>query len=327
MKVKQQDLFPTIEPYVKGMLSLGDGHQMYWEQSGNPNGWPVIFLHGGPGAGASPTHRRFFDPIFYRIIIFDQRGAGRSLPLANLSKNTTYHLIEDMEKLRHHLNIKKWLLFGGSWGSTLALAYGIKYKKQCSGFILRGIFLGDTREIDWFLYGIRNIYPEPWKNFVGFLSKGEQNNIIDAYYRRLVDTNPLVHMPAAEAWCQYEKSCSVMLVDFKETRQTSGFNKNYVLALAKIEAYYFKNSMFLDDGYILCNLSAIHDIPATIIQGRYDMICPIISADNLAMAWTAASYVIVPNAGHSALEKGNLLALVKATEDFKLLLINQKKTN
>ena len=321
-KVDRQGLFPMIEPYEKGMLSLGDGHEMYWEQSGTPDGHPVIFLHGGPGAGANSTHRQFFDPDFYRIVIFDQRGAGRSLPLAHLTENTTCHLIEDLETLRRHLNIKQWLVFGGSWGSTLALAYAIKYSKRCAGFILRGIFMGDTKELDWFLYDMRNIYPEAWRKFIGFLPEAEQSNILDAYYRRLINPNPSVHLPAAKAWSSYEGSCSQLMVDFKRISQPSDLINKQILALARIEVHYFKNGMFLDDGYLLRNIAAVCDIPATIVQGRYDMICPIITADQLATAWHGANYIILPNSGHSALEPEIREALVKATEDFKSYLID-----
>ena len=316
----QQDLFPRINPFKSGMLSVGDGHKIYWEQSGNPNGQPVVFLHGGPGAGSNPVHRSFFDPKYYQIIIFDQRGAGRSLPLANINENTTDHLLEDIETLRKHLKIEKWLVFGGSWGSTLALAYGIKHSTQCKGFILRGIFLGDTNELDWFLNGIRNIYPEPWRQFTLFLSEAEQSNIIDSYYRRLINPDPSIHMLAAEAWCQYEAQCSVLDVNFKNLKQPSGLINNKALALARIEAHYFKNNMFIGDGYILRNIDAINDIPAIIIQGRYDMICPIITADKLANAWPCSIYNIVSNAGHSAFETNIRTELVKATEKFKSLL-------
>ncbi len=320
-QVDRQSLFPKIEPYGKGMLPLGDGHEMYWEQSGNPDGEPVVFLHGGPGAGANPAHRRFFDPRFYRIVIFDQRGAGRSKPTADLTKNTTGHLIGDIETLRRHLKIKRWLVFGGSWGSTLALAYGIKHPKRCAGFILRGIFLGDTKELDWFLYGIRNVYPEPWKEFTCFLPETDRSDIIEAYSRRLIDPDPSVHLPAAEAWNRYEGSCSVLMVDFEDANPPSGRATAQALALARIEAHYFKNGMFLEDGYLLDNIAAVQDIPAVIVQGRYDMICPVITADKLAAAWLKAEYVIVPNAGHSAMEPDIRTALVKATEDFKLHLI------
>ena len=317
----QQDLFPMIDPFKTGMISVGDGHKIYWEQSGNPNGQPVVFLHGGPGAGSNPVHRRFFDPEFYQITIFDQRGAGQSLQLADITKNTTHHLIEDLETLRKYLKIKKWLVFGGSWGSTLALVYGIKHAAHCDGFILRGIFLGDTDELNWFLYGIRNIYPEPWRQFTTFLSEAEQNNILESYYLRLINPDPSIHMLAADAWCQYEAQCSVLDVNFKTMKQPSGLINNKSLALARIEAHYFKNSMFFDDGYILSNIASIKDIPAIIIQGRYDMICPIITADKLAKAWPTTIYNIVPNAGHSALEGNIRTELVKATEKFKSLLI------
>jgi proline iminopeptidase len=316
----QQDLFPIIEPYRKGMLSVGDGHKIYWEQSGNPNGQPVVFFHGGPGAGSNPVHRRFFDPRYYQIIIFDQRGAGRSLPLANLINNSTDYLLKDIELLRNHLNIKKWLIFGGSWGSTLALVYGIKHADRCNGFILRGIFLGDTSELDWFLYGIRNIYPEPWNLFTSFLSNEEQGDLIDSYYRRLINPDPSVHMLAAKAWCQYESQCSVLDVNFQNIKQPSDFINKKALALARIEVHYFRNGMFIDDGYIIHNISAVHGIPATIIQGRYDIICPIITADKLSNAWPGSNYIIVPNTGHSALEKSTRHELVKSTEKFKSYL-------
>ena len=323
-QIDRYDLFPVIEPFESGLLYVGDGHQLYWEQSGNPDGKPVVFLHGGPGAGASPVNRRFFDPLFYRIIIFDQRGSGRSLPLANLIKNTTNHLIEDIELLRKHLGIEKWLVFGGSWGSTLALTYGIKYSKRCSGFILRGVFLGDTSELNWFLHGIRNIYPEPWKMFTEFIPRAERNDLIASYYRRLTNADPNIHMPAAEAWCRYEGSCSVMLVDFQKLNKSNEKTSKQLLALALIEAHYFKNGMFLKDGYILRNISAVKSLPVIIVQGRYDMICPIITADKLANAWPNSNYVIVAEAGHSALESDLRNALVKSTEDFKFSLLNKQ---
>ncbi|NQV84016.1 MAG: prolyl aminopeptidase [Rhodospirillales bacterium] len=318
--VERQGLFPKLEPFANGMLSLDGGHEMYWEQSGNPDGAPVVFLHGGPGAGANPAHRRFFDPQFYRIVIFDQRGAGRSLPVSNLTDNTTEHLINDIEALRRHLTIERWMMFGGSWGSTLALAYGINHPERCTGFILRGVFLGDTRELDWFTHGIRNVFPEAWNEFSGFLPESERGDITAAYYRRLTDLDPSVHLPAAEAWNRYEGSCSVLLVDFGDASPASGSASAQALSLARIEAHYFENGMFLEDGYLLDNIAAVRDHPAVIVQGRYDMICPIVTADKLAAAWPGADYVIVPNAGHSAMEPGIRTALVKATQDMKLHL-------
>jgi len=314
----RQALFPKIEPFGEGLLSLGGGHEMYWEQSGNPDGVPVVFLHGGPGAGANAAHRRFFDPETYRIVIFDQRGAGRSKPFSEITDNTTDHLVEDIETLRRHLGIEGWLIFGGSWGSTLALAYGIKHPERCTGFILRGIFLGSMQELDWFLGGIRTVFPEAWRDFMGFLPEDERADPTEAYFRRLTDPDPAQYLPAAEAWNHYEASCSVLRVNFNDTKPTGGGGAG--LALARIEAHYFRNGMFLDDDYLLNNLGAVRDIPAVIIQGRYDMVCPIVTADKLAAAWPKADYVIVPDAGHSAMEPGIRTALVKATEDLKYRL-------
>ena len=207
----RRELFPDTVPYDSGLLDLDGLHRMYWEVSGNPDGVPVIFLHGGPGAGATAGHRRFFDPAFYRIVIFDQRGAGRSLPLGELKDNTTPHIIGDMEKLREHLGISRWLVFGGSWGSTLALAYAEHHPQRCAGLILRGIFLCRKSEIDWFLYGMKNVFPEPWHEFAGYLPDAERGDILSAYYARLTDPDPAVHMPAARVWSTFEASCSTLL--------------------------------------------------------------------------------------------------------------------
>jgi len=197
--MSRQDLFPPIEPYATGMLKLDGRHTMYWEQSGNPRGSPVVFLHGGPGAGATPTHRRFFDPQHYRIIVFDQRGAGRSTPLGDIVDNTTAHLVADMERLRQHLGVERWVVFGGSWGSTLALAYAQEHAARCNGLVLRGVFLCRRSEVDWFLYGMRSIFPEAWRAFSGFLPESERDDLLQAYFRRLVAAEPAVHMPAARA--------------------------------------------------------------------------------------------------------------------------------
>lgn len=305
------DLFPRIEPYEQGELDLDASHAMYWEQSGNPDGMPVVFLHGGPGAGAGPAHRRFFDPRHYRIIVYDQRGAGRSRPYADVGANTTAHLIADIERLRRHLGVERWLVFGGSWGSLLALAYGIEHPERCAGFVLRGIFLGRDSELDWFLDGMKAVFPEAWRAFSGFLPEAEQGDILAAYYRRLMDSDPALHMPAAKVWNGYESRCSTLM---HEGGASSGRG---ALAPARIEAHYFHNRMFLEDGYLLANLRALCAIPAVIVQGRYDMICPIATADELSRAWPEADYVIVPDAGHSALESGIRSALVAATESFK----------
>ncbi|SFQ05581.1 prolyl aminopeptidase Serine peptidase. MEROPS family S33 [Nitrosomonas cryotolerans] len=312
------ECFPAIEPYDSGMLSLDETHTMYWEQSGNAQGIPVVFLHGGPGAGASPSHRRFFDPDHYRIIIYDQRGAGRSTPLGEIHNNTTPHLINDLEVLRQYLNIEKWLVFGGSWGSTLALAYGETHPERCLGFILRGIFLCRKREIDWFLYGLRHFFPEAWREFVAPLSATEQEQLLYAYYQRLMHPDPAVHMPAARAWSRYEGACSTLLPNPEIMQHFS--DDTVALGLARMEAHYFSHNIFLPENYLLEQVQTLHEIPATIVQGRYDAVCPIISADDLHQAWPQAEYIIVDQAGHSAWEPGIQAELIRATEKFKTRL-------
>jgi proline iminopeptidase len=313
--VMRTELYPAIEPYASGMLSVDATHAIYWEQSGNPAGVPVLFLHGGPGAGASPTHRRFFDPAFYRIVVFDQRGSGRSTPLGELAANTTTHLIDDIERLRRLLEIDAWLVFGGSWGSTLALAYGEAHPERCLAFILRGVFLCRQGEIDWFLYGMRTVFPEAWREFAGFLPAGEQSDLLAGYYRRLIDPDPAVHMPAARVWSRYEGACSTLLPNVEATANFA--DDRVALGLARMEAHYFVNRIFLAENALLDNIGRIRRHPATIVQGRYDMVCPIMTADDLARAWPEARYIVVPDAGHSALEPGIRAGLVAATERFK----------
>lgn len=311
----RNNLYPDIGPFASGMLAVDDRHQIYWEQSGNPRGIPVVFLHGGPGAGAAAAHRRFFDPKAYRIVIFDQRGCGRSTPHACLIDNTTQHLIEDMERLRVHLGIDRWLLFGGSWGSTLALAYGIRHPRACLGFILRGIFLGTRREIAWFLYGMATVFPEAWRAFCEAVPAAERDDLLRAYYRRLTDPDPEVHLPVAFAWSRYETVCSNLIPRLDE--QQNGVQDRAALALARIEAHYFINDTFLADDELMAGIHAVRSLPAVIVQGRYDMVCPIVTADRLARAWPHAKYTIVPDAGHSAMEPGIRAALVRATEVMK----------
>lgn len=308
-------LFPPIEPYASGMLDLEAPHRMYYEESGNPRGVPVVFLHGGPGAGSSPVHRQFFDPAFYRIVVLDQRGAGRSTPLGCLENNTTPALIEDLERLRRHLHVERWLVFGGSWGSTLAIAYAEHHPERCLGLVLRGIFLCRKSEIDWFLYGLRAIYPEAWRTFAHYIPESERGDLLEAYHRRLTHPDPAVHMPAARCWSVYEGSCSTLLpnpalvADFASDR--------VALGLARIEAHYFTNDIFLPEDFLLRNTARLKPIPGIIVQGRYDIVCPTISADDLHHAWPEAEYVIVPDAGHSAFEPGIRSRLVAATEDFR----------
>jgi proline iminopeptidase len=311
-------LYPEIEPYASGMLPLDPIHTMYWETSGNPAGVPAVFLHGGPGAGATPKHRRFFDPDAYRIVVFDQRGAGRSTPLGELRENTTPHLVEDLERLRRYLDIERWLVFGGSWGSTLALAYAEEHPNRCLGLVLRGIFLCRSSEIDWFLYGLRSLFPEPWERFAGFLPPHERGDLLRNYHRRLVDPDPAVHMPAARAWSVYEGSCSTLLPSRETVDHFAG--DVVALGLARIEAHYFLHEIFLPVNALLERVPLVRAIPGVIVQGRYDAVCPIVSAHELAAAWPEAEYHVVPDAGHSAWEPGICTALVAACERFKRYL-------
>jgi proline iminopeptidase len=309
---ERRDLFPPIEPYRTGRLKLDQRHTMYWEESGNPDGEPVLFLHGGPGAGATPVHRRFFDPAYWRIVIFDQRGAGRSAPLGEIRDNSPDHLVADIEQLRRELNLPEWLLFGGSWGSTLALHYAETHPERVSGLILRGIFLCRQAEIDWFLYGARTIFPEAWRAFSGFLPEAEREDLLAGYYRRLIDPDPRLHMPAARAWSVYEGACSTLLPN-PETIAAFGEDR-LALGLARIEAHFFSHHLFPPERDLVGRIDRIRRLPATIVQGRYDMVCPIRSADELARAWPEAEYVIVRDAGHSAMEPGIREQLVLASE-------------
>jgi proline iminopeptidase len=312
----RQTFFPPIDCYDKGMLRLDDVHTMYFEQSGNPTGLPVVFLHGGPGAGASAWHRQFFDPEAYRIVIFDQRGAGRSTPLGELRDNTTQHLIADIETLRLHLGIERWMVFGGSWGSTLALAYAEHHPHRTTAMVLRGIFLCRQSEIDWFLYGLRQLFPEAWEKFVAALPAQEHNNLLDAYYLLLTDPNPAIHLPAARIWSAYEGSCSTLLPN---ANVVANFAADRVaLGLARIEAHYFRHRIFLGEDFLLKNIGKVRHIPTTIVQGRYDAVCPIISAHDLAKAFPEAEYHIVNDAGHSAFEPGISARLVETMEKLRL---------
>ncbi|MGM0560018.1 MAG: prolyl aminopeptidase [Pseudomonadota bacterium] len=315
--MSELDFFPPIEPYDSGYLKVSDLHEIYWEQSGNPDGQPVIFLHGGPGAGASATHRRFFDPAHYRIVIFDQRGAGRSRPLGEVEENTTGHLIADMERLREMLKIESWQVFGGSWGSTLALAYAETHPERVRALVLRGIFMCRESEVNWFLYGLRAFFPEVWDKLVSPLDDAERQDILRAYHKRLMHPDPAVHMPAARAWSTYEGSCSTLL---PSPETVSAFGQDTMaLGLARMEAHYFLNGVFLPPNSLLDNVGRIQDIPGTIVQGRYDCICPPITAFELRDAWPRAEFVLVPDAGHSAMEPGIRKALVAATEKYKEL--------
>ena len=309
------DLFPDIAPYETGFLPLSGGHVMYWEQVGNPRGQPVLFLHGGPGAGAGAVHRRFFDPQHWRVVIFDQRGAGRSRPLGELRDNTTPHLVRDIEVLRQFLGIENWLLFGGSWGSTLALAYAQEHPARVLGCVLRGVFLGRREEVVWFLEGLHRVFPDAWAAFAEHLPPEERDDLLGAYLRRLCDPDPAVHLPAARAWSQYEGSCSTLLPS-PETVASFAQDRT-ALGLARIEAHYFAHDLFLPPEGLLGRMDRLAGMQAEIVQGRYDMVCPATSAFELAAAWPSARLTVIPDAGHSALEPGLRTALVSAVERFR----------
>lgn len=285
---------------------------MYWEESGRRAGAPVLFLHGGPGAGANPGDRRFFDPAHYRIIVFDQRGAGRSRPLGALEDNTTPHLVADIEKLREFLGIDRWILFGGSWGATLALAYAEEHPERCRALALRGVFLCREGEIDWFLHGARRFFPERWRAFAGHLPPGEWGDLLAGYHARLTDPDPRVHMPAARAWSRYEGACSTLL---PSPAAVAEFERDdMALGLARIEAHYFVNRIFLPENALLDRAGRLAGIPGRIVQGRYDMVCPPAAAAALAGAWPDAETVMVEDSGHSATEPGTTRALVSAMD-------------
>ena len=307
-------LYPPITPYATGMLATDSVHRIYWETSGNPDGIPVLFVHGGPGSGTSPNQRRFFDPARYRIILFDQRGCGRSTPHGELADNTTPHLIADMEALRAELGVERWLVFGGSWGSTLALAYAQHHPERCLGLVLRGIFLCRRSEIDWFLYGIRAFFPEAQLRLAEFIPEDERHELLAAYHRRLTHPDPEVHQPAAWHWATFEASCSTLL---PSADLVAAFgSERTALSLSRIEAHYFMHDIFLPENSLLAGIDRVRDIPAIIVQGRYDAVCPIVTANELADAWPEARYVIVHDAGHSAFEAGIARELVAACDRY-----------
>lgn len=313
----RETLYPPIEPYAAGRLALDDLHTMHWEQSGAPQGMPVLFLHGGPGAGTTATHRRFFDPQHYRAVLYDQRGAGKSTPSATLVDNTTPHLVADIETLRVHLGIESWIVFGGSWGSTLALAYATAHPERVRALVLRGVFLCRPQEVDWFLHGMGRFFPEAQRAFAGHLPEAERGDLLEAYFRRLTGDDLPVQRAAAAAWAGYEAACSTLR---PSPDVAAGVRDGRTaLALARLEAHYLRHGAFFGDTPLLARIDAIRDKPGVIVQGRYDMVCPIESADALARAWPNASFRIVDDAGHSALEPGIRAALVTAMEEFKTL--------
>jgi proline iminopeptidase len=312
-----RDLYPPIEPYDEGRLSVSDVHTIYYEQSGNPNGTPVVFLHGGPGGGTVPDYRRFFDPQAYRIVLFDQRGSGKSTPHACLEENTTWHLVDDIETIREHLNIDSWVVFGGSWGSTLALAYAERHAERVRALILRGIFLCRPSEIRWFYQeGASHIYADVWEQYLNVIPKDERNDMLAAYYRRLTSDDEATRVEAARAWSVWEGSTSKLYPDPGLIEQFD--DPHFAIAFARIECHYFTHNAFFEtDNYLIEQVEKIRDIPTVIVQGRYDVVCPMTSAWDLHRAFPEADLQLVPDAGHSALEPGIRAALVEATDRFK----------
>ncbi len=311
----QSILYPSIEPFAQHSLQVDNTHYLHIEECGNPNGIPVVFIHGGPGGGYSPAHRQFFDPSAYRIVLFDQRGCGQSKPHACLTNNTTAHLIEDLDKIRRHLKIDKWLLFGGSWGSTLALLYAQAYPERVFGLILRGIFLCREQDVNWFYQsGANRFYPDYWNDFSAPILPENRFNMIEAYHELLTSDNEIARMRAAEAWSVWEGRTSNLEAD---PNTVDHFSKPYhALAMARIECHYFYHQAFIEENQILNNSQAIRHIPAIIVHGRYDMVCPINQAFDLHSRLPLSKLIICSHAGHSAMELENAAALVESTDQF-----------
>ncbi|MEX2495918.1 MAG: prolyl aminopeptidase [Woeseia sp.] len=311
----RRTLYPPIAPYDTGWLEVGDGHTLYYEQSGNAEGKPVVFLHGGPGGGCSEKMRQFFDPKRYRIVLFDQRGSGKSRPHAGLEANTTWDLVEDIERLRRHLQVERWQVFGGSWGSTLALAYAQTYPERVTELVLRGIFMLRKKEIDWFYQeGASEIFPDRWRRFLEPIPQNERDDLLQAYHKRLVGDDADVRLRAAKAWSVWEgSSCTLMPSPALEQSFSA---EQTALSMARIECHYFVNDGFMEQNQLLKNIDRIRHIPAVIVHGRYDIVCPVVSAWDLGMAWPEAELHIVPDAGHAAFEPGNVHELVSATDKF-----------
>lgn len=309
-------MYPPLEPNRTGLLRVSDLHTLYWEESGNPRGIPVVFLHGGPGGGTDPTHRRFFDPRRYRIVLFDQRGCGRSTPHAELRENTTWDLVADIERLREFLGIDRWMLFGGSWGSTLALAYAETHPDRVTALVLRGIFLVRKWEIDWFYQqGCDALFPDAWEDYVAAIPPEERHDLVAAYHRRITSPDPAVRLPAARAWSVWEARTSKLIVSEELVRRHD--DGHFAEAFAGIECHYFHNRCWLrSDDQLLADVGRIRHLPGAIVQGRYDVVCPVRSAWDLHRAWPEAELHLIPDAGHSAFEDGITQRLVEVTDTF-----------
>ncbi|MDC0717145.1 prolyl aminopeptidase [Nannocystis bainbridge] len=313
---RRRTLYPELEPYNAGFLQVSDLHSVYFEESGNPDGKPAVFLHGGPGGGTVPDQRRFFDPERYRIVLFDQRGCGKSTPHAELQDNTTWDLVADIERVREHLNVQKWLVFGGSWGSTLALAYAQKHPRRVTEMVLRGIFLLRRSELKWFYQdGASSLFPDAWERFLAPIPAAERGDLMKAYHRRLTSDDPALRLEAARAWSVWEASTSYLQVNSEQIERAG--EDEFSLAFARIEAHYFVHRGFLErENQLIENVPRIRNIPAVIVQGRYDVVCPAQNAWDLHRAWPEAELRFVDDAGHSAFEPGILHELVAATDRF-----------
>lgn len=313
-------MYPETEPFDTGLLDVGEGQQIYYEVSGNPDGKAAVYLHGGPGGASSPDQRRVFDPAKYRIVLFDQRGCGKSLPHASvpeadLSTNTTWHIVADIEALRVHLGIDRWLVCGGSWGSALALAYAGKHRERVAELVLRGIFTLRKSELDWFYEGgAANVYPDLWEGFVAPVPEDQRGRLIEAYSRLLNDPDPAVHVPAAKAWARWESSAITLLPNEELVEHFT--EDAFAVAFARIENHFFMNAGWFDDGQLIDEAAKLTDVPGVIIQGRYDMCTPATTAWDLHRAWPEAEFRMIPDAGHAFTEAGILSAIVEATDRF-----------
>ena len=312
-------LYPPIDPYHVETLAVDQTHRLHLETCGTAQGLPVVFLHGGPGSGCEPWHRRFFDPAAYRIVLFDQRGCGRSRPHASLEDNTTAHLVSDMERIREHLGIERWVVFGGSWGSTLALAYAEAHPERVLGLVLRGIFLCRPRDIHWFYQeGAGRLFPDYWEDYLAPIPESERDEMVSAYHRRLTGEDEVARMAAAKAWSEWEGRTATLLPN---PGVVDHFRDPHVaLSLARIECHYFMNQSFLEPNQLLRDAHRLADIPGTIVHGRYDVVCPLDQAHALHRAWPRAKLEITPDAGHSAGEPGIVDALVRATDELAAML-------
>jgi len=308
-------LYPPIDPYATGHLDVGDGHTIYYERCGKPGGKPAVFLHGGPGGGISPDHRRLFDPQFYDVLLFDQRGCGRSTPYADLHANTTWHLVADIEKLRHVAGVEKWLVFGGSWGSTLALAYAETHPQHVSELVVRGVYTVTKAEIDWYYqFGVSEMFPEKWQRFLAPIPPDERHDMVTAYHKRLNAEDRAQQLEAAQAWSIWEGETITLLPNAQYTKAFS--DAHFALAFARIENHFFYHNAWLEDGQLLRDAYKLHGIKGTIVHGRYDMPCPARYAYQLHQAWPDADYHLIEGAGHAFNEPGILDALIRATDKF-----------